>query len=525
MMELLLALLPPIVMLVLVFLTKRTLLSLGVGAVVAALILTGFQPIEAVSLIGTNVMSNFIEISETGWAMSSSVYNMMFIVLLAIMSIYININGGAHQFGRFAARRVKSRRSAQAVALIVGLLTFIDDTFSTQVTGQVAKNLTDTHGVSRAKLAYLVDTTSAPMAAIVPLSSWFAYILSALIAAGLAGASLFTIVEMVPMYFYPLIAVVIAGITVFFNVEWGPMLDAQVTAMQQDDETKMPETYDVVHNEKQTIWHLITPLVTLVSITFILFLLSGYTSLVAQQLPITLIDMLGEGAIGQALAIASAISLAVTVVMGLPQKHSKEQWLAGLQVGLKNGLAVVLILVFAWTTSGLIRDLEVGQQLAVFLNTIQMPSLFIPMILMMLSGFIAFATGTSWGTMAIMFPVAVGLASGNESLAIMYVTAVLSGAVFGDHNSIISDTTILSSSGSGCQNQAHFQTQLPYGLIGLGISAAAYLVLGMTQQVSLAWIVALIGLVGFAFVAQRASQRAGLNQTNPVQTNTTPVYE
>ncbi|MGL4973249.1 MAG: Na+/H+ antiporter NhaC family protein [Culicoidibacterales bacterium] len=524
-MELLLALLPPIVMLVLVFWTKKTLLSLGVGAMVAALILTSFQPLAALGLIGTNALSNFIEISETGWTMSSSVYNMIFIVLLAIMSIYININGGARQFGRFAARRVKSRRSAQAVALIVGLLTFIDDTFSTQVTGQVAKNLTDTHGVSRAKLAYLVDTTSAPMAAIVPLSSWFAYILAALVAAGLTGASLFTIVEMVPMYFYPLIAIAIAGITVFFNVEWGPMLDAQMTTLQQVDETKMPETYDVVHNEKQTIWHLITPLVTLVVVTFSLFLWSGYTSLVEQQLPITIIDMLGEGSIGQALAIASAISLAITVIMGLPQQHSREQWLAGLQVGLKNGFAVVLILVFAWTTSGLIRDLEVGQQLAVFLNTIQMPSLFIPMILMLLSGFIAFATGTSWGTMAIMFPVAVGLASGNESLALMYVAAVLSGAVFGDHNSIISDTTILSSSGSGCQNQAHFQTQLPYGLIGLGISAVAYLVLGMTQQVILSWFVALIGLIGFTYFAQRASQQVGLTSTQEEQMTPQPVCE
>ena len=128
-MDLLLALLPPVVMLVLVFWTKRTLLSLGVGAVVAALILTDYSIFESAQLIGTSALGNFVEATETGYAMSSSVYNMTFIVLLAIMSIYININGGARQFGRFAARHVKSRRSAQVVALVVGLLTFIDDTF------------------------------------------------------------------------------------------------------------------------------------------------------------------------------------------------------------------------------------------------------------------------------------------------------------------------------------------------------------------------------------------------------------
>lgn len=370
--------------------------------------------------------------------------------------------------------------------------------------------MTDAHGVSRAKLAYLVDTTSAPMAAIVPLSSWFAYILSALVAAGLAGASLFTVTQMVPMYFYPLIAIAIVTITVVTNVEWGPMLQAQVESLQNDDPAKMAETYDVEDNNKQTMWHLIVPVVTLVFVTFGLFLWSGYTSLVDQQLPVTIIDMLGEGSIGQALAIASAISLGITVVMGIPQKHSKEQWLAGLQVGLKNGLSVVLILVFAWTTSALIRDLEVGQQLALFLNDMQMPSLFIPVILLLLSSFISFATGTSWGTMAIMFPVAVGLASGQESLALMYLAAVLSGAVFGDHNSIISDTTILSSSGSGCQNQAHFQTQLPYGLVGLGMSVIAYFVLALTGQLLIAWTVVILGLGIFYFVAKRQSIQAGL---------------
>ncbi|MCF1426573.1 MAG: Na+/H+ antiporter NhaC family protein [Shewanella sp.] len=483
------SLLPPVVAILLAILTRRVLLSLGVGIVLGSLLLSQFNISDTALYLGDRVTKLFW---DDGALNNWNVYILGFLFLLGMITALVTVSGAARAFAEWARQRIRCRRDAKLLTIFLGCVVFIDDYFNSLVVGSVCRPLTDRYYISRAKLAYLLDSTAAPVCVISPVSSWGAYII-ALIGSILAtyGMSetghLSVFVEMIPMNFYAIFALLLLICVSLFGLDVGPMRTHERNAQKGElwDPAKIPPGADADLPESNAgkVMGLFLPIGTLVVATVYFMVSSGANALAADGKAFDLIKAFENTNVSFSLFYGALIGLGVTLVMVLVQGEDKKLILRGLTVGAKSMLPAIWILLFAWTIAGVIGQLETGKFMA-SLASDNIPLEMLPAVMFVLAGLTAFATGTSWGTFGIMLPIAADMAMGSHTgMMLPMLASVLAGAVFGDHCSPISDTTILSSTGASCPHIDHVVTQLPYAIIVALISLVGYTVLGFTGSV------------------------------------------
>lgn len=470
-----LSLIPALLTIALAIYTHRVLLSIGIGSLVGSLLLHNFAPLPSLLYLKDTFIQHFFSGGE--W-MSSNLYIISFLFLMGIMIHMMALVGATEAFAHWAGQHAKSRRSAKYLIAFMALIFFIDDYFHSLAAGNISRPIADRYKISRAKLAYLLDSTAAPLCVITPISSWGAYIISLLsgilLTLGIQDTSALSLfASIIPMTYYTLFTFLIISIVCIFDINLAGMYREELKAAQSTPE---PEQEDL---DPGSLWLLVTPiaLTSLGSIAMILY--TGSQALTS----FSVIQALENARMELSLVVGALIGLLVLAIdiMRRPNligRVASEAW-----QGCLSMWPAVSILIFAWTIAAVTRDMGTGQYLA-SLSQAHIPAYLLPCLVFALSAFIAFSTGTSWGTFGIMLPLAAHAAGGSEQF-LPLLSAVLSGSVLGDHCSPISDTTILSSSGAGCHHMTHVMTQLPYALIAAALSAISYLVLGYTQSATL----------------------------------------
>lgn len=510
------SIIPPIIAILMVILTRRVLLSLGVGIVSAALLLKDFSIAESGMVIIKAIKAIFVSEGELNtW----NVYIILFLLILGIVTALISISGGSRAFGEWAQKRVKTRVGAQFTAAILGMLIFIDDYFNALAVGQVSRPITDRQKVSRAKLAYIIDSTSAPVCVVSPISSWGAYII-AMIATILTthGVSEFTplgaFMSMIPMNYYVFAALVLVFAVAFFNINFGSMKvheDRAIQTGQVVDPSKeaLGEIKeDLPTSNKGNVGNLVWPILSLIIGTVASMLLTGYTA-IEDKSTADIFAIFENTDVSASLLYGGLFGLAVTIILFLVRGIQVSYLPLGIIEGVKSMLPAIYILLFAWVIVDLIGQLSTGEYLASIVEKSNLNLSYLPVVMFILAAFMAFATGTSWGTFGIMLPIAGEIAAATDiNMLLPAMAAVLAGSVLGDHCSPISDTTILSSTGAGSHHIDHVITQLPYALLGGGFATIGYLTLGLTGSSLVGLLVMTILLVGFIVMFAKRAKAA-----------------
>lgn len=504
------SILPPLLAILMVVITRRVLLSLGVGIIVSALLLADFNIGETFAITWDAVKGIFV---SEGAINTSSVYIILFLLLLGIITAFISISGGSRAFGDWAMKRVKTRAGAQIVGAVLGIIIFIDDYFNALAVGQVTRPITDRQKVSRAKLAYIIDSTSAPICVVSPVSSWGATIIvligTILASHGVTEYSAFSaFMQMVPMNFYVWAALGMVFIVAIKNINLGSMKvheDRAISTGQVFDPGKaIPGELkeDLPSSKTGTIGDLIWPIIALFVGTVGAMLWTGAQAIEGET---TILGIFENTDVTLSLILGGLLGFIVSMIMfarqALVLRGVEANVLgSGVIAGLKSMLPAVYILIFAWAIGDLIGRLETGTYLAGVVENANLNVSYLPFILFILAGFMAFATGTSWGSFGILLPIAGEIAAVSDiSLILPAMAAVLAGAVFGDHCSPISDTTILSSTGAGSNHIDHVMTQLPYALISAGIASVGFIIVGFTGSTMAALAVVILFLIGIWF--------------------------
>lgn len=496
-----LSLLPPVVALSLAIITRRVLVSLGVGIALGALLLADYSVGSALGYIGEKVSSVFVEDGGINtWNMSI----VGFLLLLGMMTALLTLSGGTRAFAEWAQVRVKSKRGSKLLAAFLGVFIFVDDYFNSLAVGSISRPVTDRFYVSRAKLAYILDSTAAPMCVVMPASSWGAYIMTIvggiLVSHGITEYSpLGAYLRLVPMNFYAIFALLMVFAVAWFQLDIGPMREHEIRASQghgfdnvkdtsiDEEAHELNEELDIRESENGRVSDLILPIVTLIIATIASMIYTGGQTLAADGKPFSVLGAFENTNVGASLIYGGLVGLAYALFTVLKQKIALSEVTRTLWIGAKSMLGAILILVFAWTIGSVIGDMKTGAYMSSLVQGNINPQ-WLPVILFLLSGVMAFSTGTSWGTFGIMLPIA-GDMAGSTDIALMLpmLSAVLAGSVFGDHCSPISDTTILSSTGAKCNHIDHVATQLPYSLAVALVSSIGFVVLGMTDSLALSF--------------------------------------
>lgn len=501
------SLIPPILAIAMVILTRRVLLSLSIGIISSAFLLADFNMGTMFSIIFNSVKGIFWVDGELNtW----NVYIILFLLVLGVITAFITITGGSRAFGEWAMTRVKTRAGAQLVGAVLGIIIFIDDYFNALAVGQITRPITDRQKVSRAKLAYLIDSTSAPICVISPVSSWGAYIIT-LIGTILAAnhiteyTAFSAFIQIIPMNFYVWATLGMVFIVAIKNFDFGLMkvheLRAEKEGILYDPRKPIAGELkeDLPSSTKGAVGDLIWPILALIIGTVGAMFWTGYK---AAEGNASIFAIFENTDVSKSLILGGLLGLAVALGLFARQafvlKAVKGSIVGkGALSGLKSMLPAVYILLFAWTISDLIGQLETGKYMAGIVENSSLNMSFLPFILFIIAGIMGFSTGTSWGSFGILLPIAGNIAAtADVNLLLPAMAAVLAGAVFGDHCSPISDTTIMSSTGAGCNHMDHVMTQLPYALVCAGIAASGYVVLGFTESI----IISLITIIMLLFV-------------------------
>lgn len=492
------SLIPAIIMLLLVLLTRRVLLSLGVGIIVGALFIHDFNVIGSIK----EIWSVFYGIFITDGAFNTGDMQLIgFLLLLGIMTAFLQASGGSRAFGDWMISKVKTRRGAQLMAPIFGIIIFIDDYFNALAVGQIARPITDRYKISRAKLAYYIDSSSAPVTVISPVSSWGAYLI-AIVAPLVAMTGLQPLeafIQMIPYNLYALGAILLVFLVAIFEINFGPM---------KKHEDRAIETGEVIPSDKTApgdlsqafepsnhgrVYHLILPIVVLLIVTIGSMLITGAS---ASGANVTLLTIFENTNVNFSLFIGGLVAVLASFILYLLQGNQNAKTGLVFIEGIKAMLPAIYILFLAWMIGSIISSLQTGEYLAHLVETANLSSNMLPVIFFIVSGFMALATGTSWGTFGIMLPIAAEVMSiADPTLIIASLSAVLAGAVFGDHVSPISDTTVLSSTGAGANHIDHVITQLPYALIVAGASVVGYMLIGLTESLAIGLITTIIIII------------------------------
>jgi len=477
------SLLPPVIAIALALITKEVYSSLFIGILTAALLYANFNPLKAFTTMFTD---GYISSIADGW----NVGILIFLVVLGIIVCLMNKAGGSAAYGEWASRKIKSRKGAILATFGLGILIFVDDYFNCLTVGNVMRPITDKHGVSRAKLSYIVDATAAPICMIAPISSWAAAVVG--FVEGYDGFELF--VRAIPYNLYSLLTFAMIIIITLAGIEFGPMRKHEENAMKGDVYTTPDRPFEgqenEVHSGKGKVRDLILPVVILIVLCIMGML---YTGGILEGANIQEAFANSDASLG--LTLGSVLALIIVIIYFMARRVlTFNECMQCLPNGFKAMVPAILILIFAWTLSGLTGMLGAD----VFVSGIfegSSATIFLPAIVFAVAAGMSFATGTSWGTFGLLLPLVVPIFSntGNmPELLIISISACLAGAVFGDHCSPISDTTIMSSTGAMCNHINHVSTQLPYAITVAAVSFVGYIVAGFVQS---AWIILPVSLV------------------------------
>lgn len=474
-----LSILPPIIAIGLALVTKEVLSSLLLGVLSGSLIWaigTGANPVMGTVSATFGIMVNKLDFTI-----------ILFTSMLGALVYCISLSGATKAYGHWALGKIRSRRGALMATTGLGICIFIDDYFSCLTTGTVMRPVTDAHRISRAKLAYLVDTTAAPVCIIAPISSWAAAVGSSLKTTGAFENDLAAFVAAIPWNFYALLAIGLALFISWTSYDIGPMKAFEKRAMEGIDNgagtgVVKSDALDRA-GEKGTVADMIIPIIALICFAvFCLLYSGGYWG--KDPKFHTVFAALGNTSASTALVWACFGAHIVTLIMFLSRKvMSFKTYMDGFVEGVKVMLPANMILVLAWALSGVCRDmLQTPQFIQGLVQSGSATALFLPAAIFVIATFLSFSTGTAWGTFGILIPIMVPIThSVMPDMMIVALSATLAGSVFGDHCSPISDTTILSSAGSGCNHIDHVSTQLPYSLTVATCAMAGYLVAGFTH--------------------------------------------
>ena len=476
------ALVPSFVAIILALITKEVYSSLFIGITVGAVLAANGNFEKTLN----NIFTNGIVASV------SDPYNvgiLVFLVMLGSIVCLMNKAGGSAAFGRWADVHIKTRRGAQLATILLGILIFIDDYFNCLTVGSVMRPVTDRHKISRAKLAYLIDATAAPICIIAPISSWAAAV-SGFVSDG-SGLALF--IRTIPYNFYALLTIVMMLTLTIKNVDYGPMIKFEKNAKAGDifsGANPYANQEDNVPEGKGKVIDLVLPIIVLVTCCIIGMIYTGGFFGGAN-----FIEAFSNSDASVGLMLGSAFGLLFSIIYYVARKSfSFKEAMSCVPEGFKAMVPAILILVFAWSlknmTSFLGADVYVAGVIEGSAKGLQM---FLPAVIFLIGCVLSFATGTSWGTFGILIPIvleAFPWSQGNP-ISIVCVSACMAGAVCGDHCSPISDTTIMSSAGAQCEHVNHVSTQLPYALTCAGVSAVGYLLAGILAVNKLPAVVAL----------------------------------
>lgn len=483
----LLSVVPALIALLLAIATRRVLISLSLGIIVGALMLSDGNVLDAVLYLKNSVVSLLYKGGEEGFN-SNNINIILFLILLGILTSLLSVSGANQAFANWAQEKVKGRRGAKLMAACLVFVTFIDDYFHSLAVGAIARPVTDKFKVSRAKLAYILDSTAAPMCVLMPISSWGAYIIT-LIAGLLATHSitgytpLGAFVTMSAMNFYAIFSILMVFFVAYFSFDIGSMTRFEHNAMSQEEKSSEQRG-----SSEAGVRDLVLPILALIIGTVTMMLKTGGDALVESGNPFTILGAFENTTVGISLVTGGVASIIVLTLCLLTRSHiSVGDYMKAYGSGVKMMSGAILILFFAWTINGVVSDMQTGKYLSSLVAGNISPA-FLPAILFVLASAMAFSTGTSWGTFGIMLPIGAAMAMHSDpSLIIPCLSAVMAGAVCGDHCSPVSDTTILSSTGAQCNHMDHVLSQLPYALLVAAASVIGYLVVGFTES----------GLLGF----------------------------
>ena len=487
------ALLPPVIAIALALITKEVYSSLFVGILVGGLLYSGF------SFEGTltHVFNDGIVASL------SDPYNvgiLVFLVILGILVSLMNKAGGSAAFGRWTSERIKTRAGAQIATIALGVLIFIDDYFNCLTVGSVMRPVTDKSRISRAKLAYLIDATAAPVCIIAPVSSWAAAVASYVE----EGNGLHLFIRAIPFNFYAILTIIMMLFLALTNMDYGPMARHEKNAREKGDifsgMRSMADQSVQTGNPKGKVADLIIPIVVLIVSCVVGMIYSGgFFS------GTNFIDAFSNSDASVGLMLGSAVTLVITFVYYLLRRVlSFKEITESIPEGFKAMVPAILILTFAWSLKAMTDSLGAKE----FVKMVVTGSagtfrIFLPAIIFLIAVGLSFATGTSWGTFGILIPITLSVFPLTEPLGVVCVSACMAGAVCGDHCSPISDTTIMASAGAQCDHVTHVSTQLPYAMTVAAVSFVSYVIAGFVPNAVIALPIAIVLMLVTLIVMRR----------------------
>lgn len=503
-----LSLLPPVIAIGLALITKEVYTSLLAGIIAGGLLYSNFN---------LELMINTILFHEDGGmiyklADPGNVGILVFLVMLGILVSLLNRAGGSAAFGKWASKHIKTRIGAQISVMVLGVLIFVDDYFNCLTVGSVLRPVTDRHRVSRAKLSYIIDATAAPVCIIAPISSWAAAVTSSVPEdAGINGFAVF--IQTIPYNLYAILTLImVLGVTLL-RVDFGPMRTHELNAIAGDLFTTPGRPYEEneeeVVKENAHVLDLILPVAVLI--------LSCITAMVYTGgffEGVSFVEAFANSDASVGLVLGGAVTLVFSFIYFLLRNVlTFQEFTECIPEGFKAMIAPILILTMAWTLSGMTNLLGAKVFVADFVaGSAQALQGFLPVIIFIVAAFLAFATGTSWGTFSILIPIVIGVFPSGQMMVIS-IASCLAGAVCGDHCSPISDTTIMASAGGHCEHVNHVSTQLPYAMVVAAVCLVSYLLIGVLQMIGLAalsWIALPVGialLIGTLFVIRTRTSK------------------
>ncbi len=494
------SILPPVIAIVLALITKEVYSSLFLGILSGALFYANFNFEGTVTHM---VNDGFI----TSLADSYNVGILIFLVVLGALVAMMNKAGGSAAFGRWASKNIKSRVGAQIATIILGCLIFVDDYFNCLTVGSVMRPVTDANKISRAKLAYLIDATAAPVCIIAPVSSWAAAVAGFAEGSGMNGLELF--VSAIPFNFYALLTIIMMVTLSLTQFDFGPMKLHETNATEKGDiftvlDDAGKASAEAQDNPKGKVIDLVLPVVILIISCILFMIYSGGFFDASGDCFHNFVDSFANCDASVGLALGSIVALVIIVIYFMVARHGVlkfSQLMESIPEGFKAMVPAILILTFAWTLKGMTDSLGatvfiasiVRSSAASFLN-------FLPAIIFLIAVGLSFSTGTSWGTFGILIPIVLAVFNGFDgNLTIVAISACMAGAVCGDHCSPISDTTIMASAGAQCNHIAHVSTQLPYAITAAIVSFVAYIIAGFVPNAFIVLPIAIVLMIATLF--------------------------
>lgn len=489
------ALLPPIIAITLALITKEVYISLFVGIVTGAMLYADFSPIGTLVAIFEMMMEKLADTWNIGI--------LIFLVFLGIIVTLMTKAGGSAAYGKWANGKIKKKSGALLSTFGLGALIFVDDYFNCLTVGSVMRPITDKHKISRAKLAYIIDATAAPICIIAPISSW-----AAAVTGYTEGDGFSLFLQTIPFNLYAWLTIVMVIFISIFGFDFGPMKKHEDNAANGDlfsGKNDYEQMDDMHVSNKGRVFDLVLPIIFLI-VSCVLFMV--YTGKFFENKGFfeafiffdgnAFIAAFADCNASLGLALGSFVTLVFMFLLYLPRRViSYKDFTDAIPQGFRVMIAAILILILAWTLGGFCSDrLDAGAFVAGALNNSSFANSLFPAVLFLIGTGLAFATGTSWGTFGILIPIITAVFPADAKILVISIAAVLAGAVCGDHISPISDTTIMASAGAQCNHVNHVSTQIPYAMVVAACCFIGYIVAGITENVVITLLTGLVLLIG-----------------------------